>query len=70
MSEVLRNLDLLVMQATLVEEMLRIEIAQLQKYRRKISSLLNEKDLSPEQRQILGRLMGYFNDRNTKLFGD
>lgn len=70
MSEVLRDLDLLVMQAVLVEEMLRLEIAQLQRQRRKVGALLEEKTLSPEQRQILERLMDFINDRNLKLYGD
>lgn len=57
MNEVVHQPDYLIMEAMLVEEQLKMQIQTLTKYRRKISNLLEEKQLNTIQRQNMEHLL-------------
>lgn len=69
-SETVNPFDPLVIAAVLAEESLRLEVVLLNKYRRKISVLLEERTLNHNQRAQLERLLEVVDYRNIKLYGE
>lgn len=62
--------DPLVQAAILAEASLLQEIVMLQRYKRKLDTLLTEKKLNDDQKLALCRILNYMNDRNIKLYGE
>lgn len=61
--------DPLVQAAVIAEVALLEEIVMLQRYKRKLDTLLVEKHLNDEQKMALCRILNFINDRNLKLYG-